>query len=403
MVRVNATGYKGTKILYIAINEWSERWKYPLGISVPEEYYNPKTGLCSENKDRFPEGVRFNKRIRLVRNAVEEVISRLKTTPQKPPKDEVMRLIELALKGQNTKKDFIDCFEEYISVIRPTSSPATPKAYTSALHLLLEFGTRQYSELNAQWYERFKRWFYQPRTVLVKKTGLTETRVYSTAYFGKTVKTIKAVYNYAARMGYHSFGEIEFEAPNPPADSIYLTRDEIDLIVQYTPETDMERIVKAKFLVGCYTGLRISDYNTIRRDSINGDYLEVITTKTKQKVIIPMNRIVREYIVDCFDSVSDQELNRTLKTICQNSGLVQFVTVRENIGGKTVRRQYPKWQLVSSHTARRSFATNAYLAGVPVLSIMKLTGHTTQNSFMRYIRISQKENAEFIAGHEFFK
>lgn len=54
------------------------------------------------------------------------------------------------------------------------------------------------------------------------------------------------------------------------------------------------------------------------------------------------------------------------------------------------------------HTARRSFATNAYLAGLPPISIMKITGHKTESSFMKYIKISEKENAIQLKGHEFF-
>lgn len=61
-----------------------------------------------------------------------------------------------------------------------------------------------------------------------------------------------------------------------------------------------------------------------------------------------------------------------------------------------------KWQVISSHTARRSFATNAYLAGIPVFRIMLITGHKTEESFFRYIRIGKAENARELAQHPFF-
>lgn len=68
----------------------------------------------------------------------------------------------------------------------------------------------------------------------------------------------------------------------------------------------------------------------------------------------------------------------------------------------TYTQTMPKYKLVSSHTARRSFATNAYLAGVPTISIMKITGHKTESAFMKYIKISGKENAVKLKGHKFF-
>ena len=63
---------------------------------------------------------------------------------------------------------------------------------------------------------------------------------------------------------------------------------------------------------------------------------------------------------------------------------------------------FPKYALVSSHTARRSFATNAYKAGIPSIAIMKITGHKRESTFMRYIRVSERENAEMLKDAAFF-
>ncbi len=63
---------------------------------------------------------------------------------------------------------------------------------------------------------------------------------------------------------------------------------------------------------------------------------------------------------------------------------------------------FRKYELVCTHTARRSFATNAYKAGVPTIAIMKITGHTQESTFLRYIKVSAEENAEMLAKHPFF-
>ena len=80
----------------------------------------------------------------------------------------------------------------------------------------------------------------------------------------------------------------------------------------------------------------------------------------------------------------------------------KIVEVVKTVGGIKQSFQFKKYELITTHTARRSFATNAYLAGVPTISIMKLTGHKTEQVFMKYISISQKENAASIMGHKFF-
>ena len=63
--------------------------------------------------------------------------------------------------------------------------------------------------------------------------------------------------------------------------------------------------------------------------------------------------------------------------------------------------KYKKYQLIKCHTARRSFATNLYLKGAPTISIMKLTGHTTEANFMKYIKVTREENAQLM--QQFFK
>jgi integrase len=71
-------------------------------------------------------------------------------------------------------------------------------------------------------------------------------------------------------------------------------------------------------------------------------------------------------------------------------------------GGKNVQETFLKYELVSTHTARRSFATNLYLADIPSITIMKMTGHKTEKAFLRYIRLTQEQNANKLLHHPFF-
>jgi integrase len=79
------------------------------------------------------------------------------------------------------------------------------------------------------------------------------------------------------------------------------------------------------------------------------------------------------------------------------------VIIRERKNGLCYKRTLPKYDLISSHRARRSFATNAYLSGIPSISIMQITGHSTERAFLQYIKVSQEENAINLASHSFFK
>ena len=60
-----------------------------------------------------------------------------------------------------------------------------------------------------------------------------------------------------------------------------------------------------------------------------------------------------------------------------------------------------KYDFITNHTARRSFATNMYQKNAPILSIMSITGHTTEANFLKYIKIDEQKHADMIA--EYFK
>ena len=90
-------------------------------------------------------------------------------------------------------------------------------------------------------------------------------------------------------------------------------------------------------------------------------------------------------------------MNQYLKEMCQIIGFDEMVRVKKSIGGKRVDKFSPKWENVTTHTARRSFATNFFELGIPASQIMLITGHSTEKQFMDYININKKRNALNVA------
>lgn len=193
----------------------------------------------------------------------------------------------------------------------------------------------------------------------------------------------------------------------PKTESIYLTESEIERFQQLPlPLGSTQDLVRDIFVIGAFTGLRVSDYTSIKLSNVKTiegiDMLHIKQKKTKQDVYIPMRptvmKLLEKYNYE-IPSISTRAINKNLKMIAALTGLNDEVEILSGNGIKVG----PKHKFVSSHTARRSFATNAYLAGVPMLAIMKITGHRTQTSFMRYICADSLTNAIHIADHGFFK
>jgi len=218
---------------------------------------------------------------------------------------------------------------------------------------------------------------------------------------GIAVKTLKAAINDAYKRGLHNNEDFrKFRQEKEEVDTVYLTNEELERIwaLNLVGSKEMSRDL---FLIGCYTALRWSDYSRLTPLNVTGNHLKVITQKTKERVVIPIHPRVR-YILEKWNGspkISQQNFNSNIKLICQQANINTIITVLQN--GK--EKQYEKWELVSSHTARRTAATNMFKAGIPAISIMKITGHRTEGSFMTYIRLSKEENARMLEDSAFFK
>jgi integrase len=94
---------------------------------------------------------------------------------------------------------------------------------------------------------------------------------------------------------------------------------------------------------------------------------------------------------------TDQHFNREIKKVCKLARIDEPIMAEVKTNGMTVIKQVPKYELVTSHTARRSFATNLYRRGIPSTQLMLLTGHKSEDAFLRYIRVSKIDNSLDVA------
>lgn len=225
------------------------------------------------------------------------------------------------------------------------------------------------------------------------------------AYVEKTVSAI----NKAERAGYIvcKVGFSECIIPSDDCQSVYLSLDELDRINTLSLHGTSAQ-VRDIFLIGCFTGLRYSDYSRLSEANFIDDTITILTKKTKTWVSVPVHQTVRQIIErnKGYDFLrytkSQQSFSKLLKQICKKAGMVEPVLIERMEGYDIVRQSRPKYILVATHTARRSAATNMYLAGIPTFRIMLITGHKTEASFFKYIRISKIENSKTLQKHPFF-
>ena len=161
-------------------------------------------------------------------------------------------------------------------------------------------------------------------------------------------------------------------------------------------------LIRDLFLIGCWTGLRFSDVIRLRPEHIHGDMIVIRQQKTNNYVTIPIHPVFHE-IWDRYGgiplTISNQKFNDHIKLVCKAEYLRKKVLKSITRGGKKITTCYEKWELVSSHTGRRSFATNLYKSGFPSISIMHITGHKTEAAFLKYIKVTPEEHAKLLIQH----
>lgn len=216
---------------------------------------------------------------------------------------------------------------------------------------------------------------------------------------------IKAVMRAAAERGLTDNMRWRFyRNSSEPSESVYLTEEELDAIYMLDLSgNERLRRVRDLFLCGCWTGLRFSDITRIKAENIEGGMIRVRQSKTNAVVTIPIHPVFKEiwetYNGELPTDISNQKFNAYIKEVCLAAGITSNVAKSITRGGKRITTIYKKWELVASHTARRSFATNLYKSGFPAISIMKITGHKTEAAFLKYIKVTSDEHAALLAEH----
>ena len=104
-----------------------------------------------------------------------------------------------------------------------------------------------------------------------------------------------------------------------------------------------------------------------------------------------IKEILKKYDGKAPEPISNQKMNDYLKELGKLAEIEDDIIITQTKGRKRQSETFKKWELITTYTARRSFATNAYLQNVPTISIMKITGHRTEKSFLKYIKISHPD------------
>lgn len=195
----------------------------------------------------------------------------------------------------------------------------------------------------------------------------------------------------------------KFNAPSEPTLFVTLSETEIQTIKSNTFKNDYLNNAKDWLIIGCWTGCRVNDLmklssTNIIRTTKGQKFIRYTQSKTGKQIDLPIHSDVNDILerLGGFPRpISDVKFNVYIKEVCKESNITELVKgTRQNPQShKKETGMFEKWQLIKSHTCRRSFATNHFNKLSNKL-IMKVTGHATERMLLQYIGETENDHLD---------
>lgn len=303
---------------------------------------------------------------------------------------------------RNLIYDFID---KYIEENRQTRVAGSLKVYGTLKNHLKGFEEYRkqrvtFDEIDYNFFQEFQSYLFQKERIVAG-----EIKKLFNSTIAKQLKTLKTFLSYARKSGIIVDRSYEdFKSQRDEKDVVALTQDEFDLLLSCDLSSN-NRLDKVRdiFCFSCSTGLRWSDIENLDWHNIKGKDIRITVHKTREKLIVPLNTVSYNILlrykelnsIKPLPTISSQNFNIYIKELCEMVGIDSLIEIVRNRGAERIEEVYPKWQLISAHTGRKTFVTLSLAKGVTAEYIMRITGHKDYKSFKRYIDIAEdsKRNA----------
>jgi site-specific recombinase XerD len=376
------------------------RLKFSTGESIYPDNWNPV-------KQRVRKGAlasdKINMKLDRIDTQVREVHAGMRADLLDVTPDSLRTNLRRHIETGGRKENLLEFYARYIEEKRHKGQNGYFLLMESTIKILQRFpGAKDFADIGPEWFNRYQAFM----------EGLKNERKYpkgySPNYIGKNIGIIREVMKAAGKQGLHrntKYMDDDYKIPKENSVSIYLSNEELMKIYRAKLSPALSRI-RDRFLIGAFSGLRFSDSSRITLQSVRDGLIFDRNKKTKTDVVIPVHRVIKDVFEKYPDglppSTSIANGNIEIKKIGKAAGIDTPIIVTKIRGGVTHTNTVPKCELITTHTARRSAATNMFLSGIPTLSIMKITGHKTESAFMKYIKMSAEENAMNLKDHPYF-
>jgi integrase len=298
--------------------------------------------------------------------------------------------------------EFFSVVDQYMNSIRSVKAKWTMKGKQTSFKFLRDFerdcSTKiSFQKLNLEFFEALRDYAFQGRKVRNKNGEIKDGTIEDNT-FAKVIAVLKAFLNWAFDRGYLLDQNYKkFRAPERQNEIICLTLDEFVKLSSHHFKSRKLDYVRDIYIFGCSTGLRFSDLRAINSTNIQNDFIVFNTQKTRENNMIPLNKyskaILEKYKGTAYEplpKISNQKLNQYIKECCKEVGIDTPMVITRFSGGNRKEFSCPKHEMITSHTARKTFITLSLLLGVPERVVKMTSGHRKEENFRLYVNFSRE-------------
>ena len=309
-------------------------------------------------------------------------------------RDRLMTIIRNVSEIEQKDLKIIAALDIFMDVSRAKYALNTLKKFITLKNHLLTYQKLnrtilEFESINILFFEKFNKYFLD--------IGMTNNSITT------NIVRLKWFMNWALEGGYHENLEFrKFKVKETAGEIFTLTWEELTFLYNLKINDAKLNRVRDVFCFGCFTGLRFSDIYELNKSQIINDSIHVRVVKTKDSLVVPLNDYSRGILEKYEDSpdnkalpvYSNQKMNSHLKELGKLAGFNSIVIRYRYSGSTRIEEQMPKYMVMTTHMARKTFITNAFRQGIPTEIIMKISNHKSHKVLERYNKISEEQKRE---------
>ncbi len=386
IIRENKVNADGKCVIYVKYTHNQEYCLFSTGEKVAPAEWDAKNQRVRKSYRGF---TALNETIQVKAEEIKEIARVAKQKRIDPTlayvKAEVAQLLPQQVEEQN---DFFKLYDDFIAQSKGVRAHNTVKQHRTAYNHLKAFQEAckyklTLESINLDFHSRFI-------SYLFNQAQLGPNSV------GDVIKNLKIFLGDLTDKGINknlNFRDRKFKKPSAPVEIITLTQDELNQLVSLdlSKNKRLDRI-RDLFVFGCTTGLRFSDIANLKPENIKDNFVQFTTVKTKDRLVVPLTTVPRSILAKYENELphvpSNQKMNTYLKELGELAQINEYIQRVKYIGAKRLDTVYPKYALMTTHAARRTFATLCREKGMSYEEIMKFTGHKSIKMLEKYLNVT---------------